>query len=180
MTDIFAGYVDWHLNKRFGGAPTIGEQAEWTPAETIAPKPVSQPQFTKPTTLQEKVAEGIGTFVSDLENRPVESAYGMAKGAVQGTVGSMGDLVSIAKGIYYATQTPEGKSKAEEFIKGMESATGAPTSDDVKQFLDQFIPSGPRSTEAAGELVSLGKVAGKAAKGVAKAGAKVLTNTKAK
>jgi hypothetical protein len=114
------------------------------------------------------VVEGLESLKSDIESKPIESAYGLAKGAVQGTMGSVGDVVSIAKGIYYATQTPEGKNKAEEFIRGMESATGAPTADDVKNFLNKYLPSGTKSTETVGEVVSLGKVIGKTAKFAAK------------
>lgn len=182
MSDIFEGFVDWKLDKQYGGAPTVGgqPQEEWLPVATVEPKNVNQPQFTKPTVLQEKVGQGLESLKYDVESKPMESAYGLAKGAVQGTIGSVGDLVSIAKGIYYATQTPEGQSKVEEFIKGMESSTGAPTSEDVAKFLDQYLPAGPKSAEFAGELISLGGIATKAGKEIAKVSKKVSTKTKAK
>jgi hypothetical protein len=181
MSDIFEGYIDWSLNKRFGGAPSVeGEQQEaFVPAETIPPKQVNQPEYTKPAPIVKMIAEGLDELKSDVENKPVESAYGMAKGAVQGTIGAPGDIVSIAKGIYYATQTPEGKSKVEEFIKGMESATGLPTSEDVQKFLNKLIPSGPLSTEAAGEIVSIGKAISKIGKSAIKNKAKTLVGATA-
>lgn len=153
MSDIFDSYVDWSLDRKFGGQPMVEQE---------------QPEFTKPGPINQMAFEGLEALKSDVENKPIESAYGLAKGAVQGTIGSIGDVVSIAKGIYYATQTPEGQSKVEEFIKGMESSTGAPTADDVKKFLNQYLPSGSKSTETVGEVISLGKVVGKAAKGIAK------------
>lgn len=179
MSDIFEGFVDWKLNKQYGGAPTVGDQPqeEWLPVATVEPKNVNQPEFTKPTMLQEKIGKGIESLKSDVESKPAESAYGLAKGAVQGTIGSVGDLISIAKGIYYATQTPEGKNKAEEFIRGMESSTGAPTSSDVRNFLDKYLPAGPESAEQAGEFISVGGVATKAGKEIYKASKKVLSKT---
>jgi hypothetical protein len=170
MSDIFEGYVDWSLNRRFGGAPMIEEEAkpQLLSNDPENPIDVGQPEFTKPGVVNRMVVEGLESLKSDIESKPIESAYGLAKGAVQGTIGSVGDIVSIAKGIYYATQTPEGQSKVEEFIKGMESATGAPTADDVKNFLNKYLPSGTKSTETVGEVVSLGKVVGKAVKEISK------------
>lgn len=118
-------------------------------------EPVSMPESLQPNPIEKAVSTGLQDVKQDVEQKPMESLYGAAKGAVEGSVGLPGDLVSIVKGIYYATQTPEGKSKLDEFIKGAESATGLPTTEDVKGFLDKILPrSEAEAAEVVGQLLS--------------------------
>ena len=118
-------------------------------------QPMSLPESVKPNPIEKAVSTGLQDVKQDVEQKPMQSMYGLAKGAVEGSIGLPGDLVSIAKGIYYATQTPEGKSKLDEFIKGMESSTGVPTTEDVKGFLDTILPkTEAEAAEVVGQLLS--------------------------
>lgn len=119
------------------------------------------------------VTEGISAIKSDIEQRPAESLLALGKGAVEGAIGTPGDLISIVKGIYYAATTPEGKSKMDEFIKGMESATGLPTTEDVKKFINELAPqlqTKSTAVESAGEILAPG--------GYVKAGTNILKGIK--
>lgn len=131
---------------------------------------LSRGALPEPNIVDQLTAEGVGQFVEDFEQRPMQSVYGLAKGATQAAIGTPGDLISLVKGAYYATQTPEGQSKLEEFVRGMESATGLPTTEDVASFLNQFIPeSGTPGAEGAGELIAPVGVIGAGIKGASKA-----------
>jgi hypothetical protein len=174
MSDIFESYVDWSLNKTYGELSY--DETEWMPSETVAPKNVAQPEATKPSAITRAVGAGLETLQRETESNPIGSAYGTAKGAVQGTIGSVGDLVSIVRGVVDAVNTPEGKSKIEAFLSGMEKPTGAPTPEDVANFLNQYIPSGTASGETVGELVGLGGAIKKPIKQMAK----IMSKAKAK
>lgn len=118
-------------------------------------EPMSLPEAVKPNPIEQAVSTGLQDVKKDVQQKPVQSLYGAAKGAVEGSIGLPGDLISIVKGIYYATQTPEGKSKLDEFIKGAESATGLPTTEDVKGFLDIILPkTEAEAAEVVGQLLS--------------------------
>lgn len=118
-------------------------------------EPMSLPEAVKPNPIEQAVSTGLQDVKQDVQQKPVQSLYGAAKGAVEGSIGLPGDLISIVKGIYYATQTPEGKSKLDEFIKGAESATGLPTTEDVKGFLDIILPkTEAEAAEVVGQLLS--------------------------
>ena len=118
-------------------------------------EPMSLPEAVKPNPIEQAVSTGLQDVKQDVQQKPVQSLYGAAKGAVEGSIGLPGDLISIVKGIYYATQTSEGKSKLDEFIKGAESATGLPTTEDVKGFLDIILPkTEAEAAEVVGQLLS--------------------------
>lgn len=118
-------------------------------------EPMSLPEAVKPNPIEKAVSTGLQDVKQDFQQKPAQSLYGAAKGAVEGSIGLPGDLISIVKGIYYATQTPEGKSKLDEFIKGAESVTGLPTTEDVKGFLDIILPkTEAEAAEVVGQLLS--------------------------
>ena len=142
--------------------------------EEVMAKPEGLPS---PGIVAPLVTEGISAIKSDIEQRPAESLYALGKGAVEGAIGTPGDLISIIKGAYYAATTPEGKSKMDEFMKGLESSTGLPTTEDVKSFINELLPAlktKSTATESAGELVAPSGAITLATKGVAK-GIKKLT-----
>lgn len=104
---------------------------------------------------------------------------GLLKGAVQGTIGLPGDIVSLVRGVYDL-----GKSGGDlnAFLAGLEKPTGLPTTEDVKKFFDEtlgipLVPKGsdPRRVEAAkmpefvGELGGGGKMAIETARAASKA-----------
>lgn len=133
-----------------------------------SPKGLPSPGVVAPL-----VTEGISAIKSDVEQKPLESLYALGKGAVEGAIGTPGDLISILKGAYYAATTPEGKSKLEEFTRGVESSTGLPTTEDVKAFINELIPelqTKATAAESAGEILAPG--------GYVKAGTNILKGIK--
>jgi len=150
----------------------------YVPEEEVIAKPKGLPS---PGIVAPLVTEGVSAVVSDIEQRPVESLLALGKGAIEGAIGTPGDLISILKGAYYAATTPEGKSKLEEFTRGLESSTGLPTTEDVKAFINELIPqfqTKSTAAELAGEILAPTGVATLATKGVVKGIKKLKKATK--
>lgn len=137
---------------------------------------VNQPEFTKPSVVNKAIVSGLEGLKSDIETKPLESAYSGAKGAAEGFVGLPGDIVSLIRGAVSAASTPEGQSKLESFLTGMEGKTGLPTTEDVKSFLDTLLPkTQATSAETAGEMLAPGGYIG-----IGKKAAKAMKTLKAK
>jgi len=150
----------------------------YVPEEEVIERPKGLPS---PGIVAPLVTEGVSAVVSDIEQRPVESLFALGKGAVEGAIGTPGDLISILKGAYYAATTPEGKSKLEEFTRGLESSTGLPTTEDVKAFINELIPqfqTKATAAESVGEIIAPTGVATLATKGVVKGIKKLKKATK--
>jgi hypothetical protein len=150
----------------------------YVPEEEVIERPKGLPS---PGIVAPLVTEGVSAVVSDIEQRPVESLLALGKGAIEGAIGTPGDLISILKGAYYAATTPEGKSKLEEFTRGLESSTGLPTTEDVKAFINELIPqfqTKSTAAELAGEILAPTGVATLATKGVVKGIKKLKKATK--
>lgn len=119
------------------------------------------------------VAEAIGKPEQILESAKPETAAAIGKGMVQGFVGLPGDLIALARGVY---ELGKSGGDLEAFVKGLESKTGLPTTEDVKKFLDEAglkVGDGDMTAETVGEFSSPGgyvkgaKAAAKAVKGAA-------------
>lgn len=167
MNNIFDNYENWRLDQEFGPVPPVAEEnTVMAPEIQVKPSGLPSPGIVAPL-----VTEGISAIKSDIEQRPVESLLALGKGAIEGAIGTPGDLISIIKGIYYAATTPEGQSKMNEFIKGMESSTVLPTTEDVKSFVNELLPglkTESTAAESAGELIAPSGVATYVAKGATK------------
>lgn len=146
----FDNYFEYALAKKFPDIDVYSENVE---------RPKALPEQNLPG----EIATGaMQSFKSDVQENPVESLYAIAKGGAAGGIGALGDVVSLIKGVGYALSTPEGKSAVDEFIKGMESATVVPTTEDVQGFLNQFIPEPKtQAAETAGELIAPVKLGNK-------------------
>lgn len=150
----------------------------YMPEEEIIQRPEALPS---PGIVAPLVTEGVSAVVSDIEKMPAESLYAAGKGALEGAIGTPGDLVSIIKGIYYAVNTPEGKSKLDEFARGLESSTILPTTEDVKKFINELAPqlkTKATAAESVGELAAPSGLATYATKGVVKGIKKITKATK--
>lgn len=131
----------------------------YSDVEPIVPEVIKQP------VVSEAIAGGMQSVKSEVQNNPAEAAVAGAKGAVQGAIGLPGDLISLVRGVASAVQTPEGKSKLDEFLVGLEKETGLPTTEDVKMFIDTMIgKANAPATETLGEIMSPAGVATKAVK----------------
>jgi len=124
-------------------------------------------------TVTESVSEGMAGVKSDFQEDPAQAVYGLAKGRVEGAVGLPGDLFNIVKGIYQASQTPEGANKVEEFLKGISEGNILDTKS-IGDFVENTLglpKSSAEYAEGLGEIIApaklAGKVAGKSAKAIA-------------
>ena len=165
MDNIFNSYENWRLDQEFGPVPPVAEEV------MVKPEGLPSPGIVAPL-----VTKGVSAVVSDIEQKPAESLYALGKGAIEGAIGTPGDLISILKGAYYAATTPEGKSKLEEFTRGLESSTGLPTTEDVKAFINELVPqlqTKATAAESTGELLAPGGYV-KAAKNIIKKSAKTV------
>lgn len=118
------------------------------------------------------VAEAIGKPEQILESAKPETAAAVAKGMAQGFVGLPGDLIALARGVY---ELGKSGGDLEAFVKGLESKTGLPTTEDVKKFLDEAglkVGDGDMTAETVGEFASPGGYV-KGAKKIAKSAKKV-------
>jgi hypothetical protein len=119
------------------------------------------------------VAEMIGTPEQILEPAKPETAAAVAKGMAQGFVGLPGDLIALARGVYDLAKSG---GDLEAFVKGLESATGLPTTEDIKKFLDEAglkVGDGDMTSETVGEFAAPGGYV-KGVKKVAKTAKKVI------
>ena len=119
------------------------------------------------------VAEMIGKPEEILEIAKPETAAGVAKGMAQGFVGLPGDLIALARGVYDLAKSG---GDLEAFVKGLESATGLPTTEDIKKFLDEAglkVGEGDTGAETVGEFAAPGGYV-KGVKKVAKTAKKVI------
>jgi hypothetical protein len=121
----------------------------------------------------------LGEFATSVADVPA----GLLKGAVQGSIGLPGDLISLVRGVYDFGRSG---GDVDAFLAGIEKATGLPTTEDMKKFFDEtlgipLVPAGAseRRREAAktpefvGELFGAGKAAAKTAKVAARGAGKI-------
>lgn len=91
-------------------------------------------------------------------------AAGALKGAITGSVGMAGDLISIIRGVHNVLTQAGQQDKLDAFLAGMEKSTGLPTSEDVSKWLDANVgpvvpPGAPMAKERAG-VAAAGQFAG--------------------
>ena len=102
----------------------------------------------------------MGEFATTVADAPA----GLLKGAVQGSFGLPGDIISLARGLY---DLGASGGDLDAFLAGLEKPTGLPTTEDMKKFFDQtlgipLIPAGAdqRRTEAAKTAEFVGELGG--------------------
>lgn len=145
---------------------------------------IVKPEFLEPGPISQLITDGMYGLQGDFEANPAQALYGTGKGAVQGTLGLPGDIISLVRGIVDVAQTPKGKSKLDAFLSGTEKSTGLPTAMDIKMFLEDTLgvpKSSAEYAEGLGEIIAPGTVAtkatSKAIKVVSKNKAKSLATT---
>jgi hypothetical protein len=101
----------------------------------------TEPPGATPMTLKE--------FATSAADVPA----GLLKGAIQGSIGLPGDLISLVRGVYDFGRSG---GDVDAFLAGIEKATGLPTTEDMKKFFDEtlgipLVPAGAseRRREAA-------------------------------
>jgi hypothetical protein len=141
-------------------------QADDTTAMATEMAGGTEPAGATPMTLKE--------FATSAADVPA----GLLKGAVQGSIGLPGDLISLVRGVYDFGRSG---GDVDAFLAGIEKATGLPTTEDMKKFFDEtlgipLVPAGASERRTKGAKISefIGElgVAGEAAVKTAKVAAK--------
>lgn len=149
----------------------------------------------EPAALDLQEAATMMTLPEDAKNIPLSTfgkmamdvPAGLAKGALQGTIGLPGDLISLGRGLAAAASPNPGESRLDAFLRGTKGKTLFPTTEDVKKFLDEtlgvpLVPAGEtdqirresaKVSETVGELFGGGKTALGLGKATAQAGAAI-------
>lgn len=103
----------------------------------------------------------------------LKSAGSLAKGAVQGVGGALGDVEKLGKALFAIANTPEGKSKLSAFGKALQEDSFFTNSEDMSKHLEKL---GIDSAEGMGFLEGTGEIfapIGTAVGGVSKAASQV-------
>lgn len=123
-------------------------------------------------------AKEYGTYLKETpvtESVPA-TAEAATKGVTSAALGIGGDLESIARGIYSALQTQEGKSKLESFLQGLGQDTALPSTEDVATIINKLTGESAKGTglvEGTGQLLAPVGIISKAAKGISKTAKKM-------
>lgn len=154
------------------------------------------PPDTGATDLQEAaLGATVGTLPEDAKNIPLSTfgkmvadvPAGLAKGAIQGTIGLPGDLISLGRGLAAAVSPQSGEGRLDAFLRGTQGKTILPTTEDVRKFLDEtlgipLVPAGEtdqirresaKVSETVGELFGAGKTAVEVGKATSRAAVEI-------
>lgn len=137
----------------------------------------------------------VGTLPPDAKNMPLSTfgktamdvPAGLAKGAIQGTIGLPGDIISLGRGIAAAISPQQGEDRLDAFLRGTQGKTILPTTEDVRKFIDEtlgmpLVPAGEtdqarregaKVSETVGELFGGGRTAIEIGKATGQAGAAI-------
>lgn len=143
--------------------------------------PAMPPEEAAPDLQEAALGATVGTLPPDAKNIPLSTfgkmaadvPAGLAKGAIQGTIGMPGDLISLGRGIAAAISPQQGEGRLDAFLRGTQGKTILPTTEDVRKFLDEtlgipLVPAGEtdeirregaKVSETVGELFGAGKTA---------------------
>lgn len=162
----FDDYLDFILDENYASIPANEiELPEALPKSNVVDK---------------YVGETLSEFKTETEQNPLGTAYALPKGAAEAAVGSVGDLISIARGVIDIFSRPENMSKWEAFLQGLDKPTLLPTTEDVRSVTEKVLPTPEnKATQSIGEFVSPVPVVVKAAKETKKLG-NVLRKAKSK
>jgi hypothetical protein len=114
----------------------------------------TEPEGTQPMSLQQ-----LGETIADVP-------AGLLKGAIQGTIGLPGDIEALTYGIRELIGRGADESMLDAFVRGIETKTILPTTENVKQWLDTnvgpLVPEGAdqRRVEAARTAEFVGEIGG--------------------
>lgn len=153
--------MDQYLDRTYGVADDFTEMATEMAAGT-------EPAGAAPMT--------VGEFATSVADTPA----GLLKGALQGSIGLPGDIESLVYGVRELMSRNADESFLEAFVRGLESGTIMPTTDEVKKWLDKnvgtLVPAGAserrtdpaKTAEVVGELLGGGQMVSTLAKTIAK------------
>jgi hypothetical protein len=132
--DIFEDYETWYLDNTYGYQAPPKKEA--MPMETM-PKEEPYVAKSRASMASELEAKGIiATPSQAAQSVLVDAPVAMVKGAAQGFLGLAGDLEMLLQGVYSMATNDEAKPKLQKFLDGLEKDTVLPTTEKIKQFID--------------------------------------------
>ena len=133
-------YKSWYMESMYPTAPKMGRGG-------VTPQ-------------QSEAAGGLEVPLKGL----ADTGASVVKGAVQGFLGTPGDVESMAYGVKEILKRGADESMVDAFLRGLNEKTILPQTDDVKKWLDENVGkvgNGEMPTEKMGELVAPGEYARK-------------------
>jgi hypothetical protein len=140
-----------------------------TAPEEVGPAPDDLTAMATQMAAGTEPAGAAPMSLSEFATSAADVPAGLLKGAIQGSIGLPGDIISLARGLY---DLGASGGDLDAFLAGLEKPTGLPTTEDMKKFFDEtlgvpLIPEGAdqRRAQAAkipefvGELGGGGKTA---------------------
>jgi hypothetical protein len=143
MDDIFDDHINWQAEREYG--PITPMPQESTPQEPMAKEPILEvnTSIEKPYVSKSRASMAVENEAKGIIATPTQAAeallsmpIGAVKGAVQGFLGLPGDLETLLRGVVNMAKDEEGKSKLTKFLDGMHQDTVLPTTEKVKEFVD--------------------------------------------
>lgn len=119
--------------------------------------------------------EGAGPLSMEAATSFGQDVARFGKGSVTGTVGGLGDLVAIGRGLYEIGRRGGDESVVDAFTRGFQSRTILPTTEDVNNWLDanvplpEFMKGKADVPQTIGEVASIGGLVKKAVPSIVKA-----------
>jgi hypothetical protein len=132
--DIFEDYETWYLDNTYGYQAPPKKEA--MPMETM---PKEEPYVAKSRASMASDLEAKGIIASPAvaaQSVLVDAPVATVKGAAQGFLGLGGDIEMLLQGVYNMATNPEDKPKLQKFLDGLEKDTLLPTTEKIKQFVD--------------------------------------------
>jgi len=143
MDDIFDDHINWQTEREYGPiTPMPQEPAPQNPMvkepAMVMNAPIEEPYVSKSRASMAAENESKGIIATptqaaqELLNLPISTV----KGALQGFLGLPGDLETLLRGVVNMANDEQGKGKLTKFLDGMHQDTVLPTTEKVKEFVD--------------------------------------------
>lgn len=151
MDDIFDNHIDWQTERVYGPIP-VYQQEDMSmpnaPIQVASAKTYVNPIDANATMETPYVPKSRASMANEMEAKGIIATPSQAakellslpvstvKGAVQGFLGLPGDLETLLRGVVNMANDAEGKGKLAKFLDGMHQDTVLPTTERIKEFLD--------------------------------------------
>lgn len=135
MEDLFDSYENWRLDQEFGPVPLVAEEK---PVK-VTQAPVEEPYIPRSRAAMAPELEAKGIIAKPSEAAQavlIDAPMATVKGAAQAFAGLPGDLEMILRGVINMANSEEAKPKLQKFLDGIETNTILPTTEKIKEFLD--------------------------------------------
>ena len=137
MDNIFDDYENWRLDQEFGPVPPVAEEAK--PAKIDPTTPMEKPYVARSRAAMAPELEAKGIIATPAEAAQtalIDAPLATVKGAAQAFAGLPGDIEMLLRGAINMANSEEGKPKLQKFLEGLEKDTILPTTEKIKEFLD--------------------------------------------